>query len=87
MTKPKHATTRWSFVFHWHQQSSGCAMSGRDFLEPGPLRAMGGVRIDELNGFSGHGASPLVVLPGQSAGVAQVARTVADPRCAHFGRK
>lgn len=57
------------------------------FSRAGAASGNGGVRIDELNGFSGHGASPLVVLPGQSAGVAQVARTVADPRCAHFGRK
>ncbi|MDR5744596.1 DUF6484 domain-containing protein [Caballeronia sp. LZ029] len=62
-------------------------MSGRDFLEPGPLPAIDGVRIGELIGFSGDGASALVVIPGQPAGAALMARTVTDLRGVHIGRQ
>jgi hypothetical protein len=62
-------------------------MSGRDFLDPGPRSAIGGVRIGELLGLDADNASPLVVYPGQPTGAALVARTVADLRGLHIGRQ
>lgn len=63
------------------------AMSGRDFLDPGPCPAIDGVRIGELVGLNADDASALVVYPGQPAGAALVARTVADLRGVHIGRQ
>ncbi|SAK74013.1 hypothetical protein AWB79_04306 [Caballeronia hypogeia] len=62
-------------------------MSGRDFFEQRPLPAIDGLRIGELIGFSGDGASPLVVYPDQPAGTALVARTIVDLRGMHLGRQ
>ncbi|MCG7404005.1 MULTISPECIES: DUF6484 domain-containing protein [Caballeronia] len=62
-------------------------MSGRDFLEQGPLAAIDGVRIGELIGLDGDAASPFVVYPDQPGSAALVARTVVDLRGMHIGRQ
>ncbi|SAK72236.1 Rhs element Vgr protein [Caballeronia glebae] len=62
-------------------------MSGRDFLDQGPCPAIDGVRIGELVGINADDASPLVLYPGQPTGAALVARTVADLRGLHIGRR
>jgi hypothetical protein len=60
-------------------------MSGRDFLQPAPMQVIDGVRIGTLIGFSGDGARPLVIYPGQPGGAALPARTIPDVRGAHIG--
>lgn len=62
-------------------------MSGRDFMQPASIAVIDGVRIGALIGFSGEGARPLVVYPGQPGDAALVARTIPDLRGAHIGRE
>ena len=50
-----------------------------------PQTGMQGACIGTLVGFTGEGATPLVIFPGQTGAAAVPARTVPDLRGAHIG--
>lgn len=63
-------------------------LAAGDTARQAPGRArVAGVRVGELVGFADHGATPLVVYPGQPGTAAIAARSVVDLRGAHIGRQ